>query len=529
MNKKHIALIVVMVLLSIVLVIGGTYAFYIATITGNNTAEEITITSGYLELTFAEDNNITMENVLPGNKDDKTFTVTNTSTADVEFTYNIKLAEVETTFEQEDLVYTLEEYKDGTYETPKESGTTATGYINKNTINEEGEMYLAINIPAPSKGEKQYYKLTIEFKETNKNQDYNKGKSFTGKINGDDNRDAALYVPPKTKSFSEIIKVDNTNIFADEAENIRYAGPSAEVNNYIWFNCDDYDFTSAEDALSKNCEKWRIIGLFKNITKTAGGEENLVKIIRAESIGEYSWDNKGEFGVNDWSTAELMYLLNPNYSDHQLKSETANNSLYWESKSGKCSTSDLGSTTECNFTSTGLKGNDDGPTKSMIESVKWNIGGASSIGDNLSAFEYYTAERGETVYGDIPTTWNGYIGLMYPSDYLYATSGNSNGTYNRNQCLTGEHGWYSYFGSDYSDCYNNDWLFNENTMWTLTPGSEDSDGAHYVLGSGGILNVGVNTHSPKNIHPSLYLKSSVGVLDDGISDGSEEKPYILIP
>ena len=72
MNKKHIALLVIMVLLSIVLVIGGTYAFYIANITGNEDAENITIASGYLELTFAEDgNNITMENAFPSSKEVK--------------------------------------------------------------------------------------------------------------------------------------------------------------------------------------------------------------------------------------------------------------------------------------------------------------------------------------------------------------------------------------------------------------------------------------------------------------------------
>ena len=47
-----------------------------------------------------------------------------------------------------------------------------------------------------------------------------------------------------------------------------------------------------------------------------GKQESLVKMVRAESIGDYSWDssvsgiNSG-FGINEWSEADLMKLLNP--------------------------------------------------------------------------------------------------------------------------------------------------------------------------------------------------------------------------
>ena len=44
----------------------------------------------------------------------------------------------------------------------------------------------------------------------------------------------------------------------------------------------------------------------------------------------------------------------------------------------------------------------------------------------------YEKERGTTVYSERPTKWTGKIGLMYPSDYGYATSGGS--TTNREAC-----------------------------------------------------------------------------------------------
>ena len=64
--------------------------------------------------------------------------------------------------------------------------------------------------------------------------------------------------------------------------------------------------------------------------------KNRLKIIREESIGDYSWDtsesssiNSG-YGINQWGEsgsyngADLMRLLNPGY-----ESESINNSLYW--------------------------------------------------------------------------------------------------------------------------------------------------------------------------------------------------------
>ncbi len=92
--------------------------------------------------------------------------------------------------------------------------------------------------------------------------------------------------------------------------NLRYTG--SNPNNYIYFNCSDYSNPTAS-----TCERWRIIGVFKNVTIEDGNKTDLVKIVKNESIGTYSWDNKdtssgahSDNGDNDWSNAELMYLLN---------------------------------------------------------------------------------------------------------------------------------------------------------------------------------------------------------------------------
>ena len=81
-------------------------------------------------------------------------------------------------------------------------------------------------------------------------------------------------MPPATdtilgKGETDELKFDNT---ADN--NLRYVG--ANPNNYVSFNN----------------ELWRIIGVFNNIDDGTGMTETRLKIVRNESIGTYSWDNK---------------------------------------------------------------------------------------------------------------------------------------------------------------------------------------------------------------------------------------------
>ena len=79
---------------------------------------------------------------------------------------------------------------------------------------------------------------------------------------------------------------DESQIATDDADNnIRYIG--ANPNNYVYFNCSDYNNQS--DA---TCEKWRIIGVFKNVTKSDGSKEDLVKIIKDDGLGNIIWDYK---------------------------------------------------------------------------------------------------------------------------------------------------------------------------------------------------------------------------------------------
>lgn len=271
--------------------------------------------------------------------------------------------------------------------------------------------------------------------------------------------------------------------------NIRYYG--ASPNNYVYFNCSTYPTT--------NCELWRIIGTF--------GDK--IKIVRNESISKYSWDNKDKttgaetnYGKNDWTDARLMKLLNPGY-----ESETGG-SLYYNAKSGTCYVNQNNATTACNFTSTGIK-ND--TTKNIIAEVTYNTAGYNDA--TLYPNEIYTYERGSTVYSGRQTTWTGKIGLMYPSDYGYASD--------LTKCREKINNYNA------STCSQNNWIYNMGSLWLLTHDSARSD-RNWSINSSGNASVNGNgnggTSNGLLVFPSLFLSSDVKIIS---GNGSINNPYQL--
>ena len=285
--------------------------------------------------------------------------------------------------------------------------------------------------------------------------------------------------------------------------NIRYYG--ASPNNYIYFNCSDYS-----NQTSSTCETWRIIGVF----------DGKLKLIKSESIGAYSWDNKdtstgaeNDTGKNDWTTARLMKLLNPsNYYKVDSNDNNLGQSLYYNSASGKCYSGQNNATVDCDFTSTGIK---NAETRNMIAETTYNLGGWNS--NSVYSNQIYEYERGTTVYSGRPTTWKGKIALAYPSDYGYAAD--------LNQCK--DKTLYDY---DNRTCTSNNWMKaiitnnGSNTGWLLTPNSGDSNYAWFVSSDGYVGNY-YHAYYAAGAVPVLSLSSELGIESGG--DGSSSKPYKL--
>ena len=273
--------------------------------------------------------------------------------------------------------------------------------------------------------------------------------------------------------------------------NIRYYG--ASPNNYIYFNCETYPDT--------NCELWRIIGVF----------DGKVKIMRNESIGEYSWDSKGGTScANDWAEASLMKMLNAGYESELIVGTWIRGSIYYNSKSGTCFNGPS-STTSCDFTSTGIK-ND--TTRNLIAEVTWNLGGWNTTG--VYSNEIYGYERGTKVTSGNNTTWTGKIALPYSSDFGYAAD--------FNKCTVNL--------SRYSDipagngCKSTDWMNSVNGLsWILAHNTNHYASVWYK--AGGIYSInGYNAYDAHGVVPTLFLSSSA-IIESG--EGSSTNPYKLTP
>ena len=287
------------------------------------------------------------------------------------------------------------------------------------------------------------------------------------------------------------------NLMADVAGNIRYYG--AEPNNYIYFNCSDYNNQS-----SSTCETWRIIGVF----------DGNVKIMRGSQIGTYSWDSSASsinsgYGVNEWSQADLMKLLNSGYD-----SESVGGSLYWNAKSGTCYSNNNNSTKACDFTSTGIKEN----TRNLIAETTYYTRGHND--NKIFVDAMYDKERvsGTVITGVTPTrtlTWTGKVAIPYPSDYGYAAD--------LSLCQERLN---SYIDAT---CTANNWMLNivtnngANVGWLLTPYSGNASYAWYVFSSGGVLGNGITWYA-YGVVPVLSLISE---LDIGPGTGTSSSPYQL--
>ncbi|MBD9098639.1 hypothetical protein EGP98_03425 [bacterium] len=524
-KKEYISILAVLVL--IITIIGISYAAFIYIGTGKTLN---TITTGAISMSYEESSNvISMDKALPttdatGKKQLKTgeyfdFTVAGNIVGGETINWEITAEDVTSSTKKIDgshIKLYLTSVNSSGVETEVMAPTTYKSLIeaNNDTGRPANQMSLATGTTDTSFSTK--YRLRMYVDESYNPQGDGGDLSFAVKVN--------VYGKSKAKPTTGA-----ENLVAKaNPETLDYNTATADQKNQMWTfpheateqlkATTDYRYIGANpnNYVKFNDELWRIIGVF-DVDDGTGKIEKRMKIIRNESIGNYSWDNKNtsngaetDYGKNNWSDARLNYLLN---SGHE--SETYGGSLYWNRKSGICHYGSGDAITSCNFTSTGLTDE----AKSMIGDAKWYLGGISTSED-LTLPMFYTRERGTTVYNNSSSTnWTGKVGLMYPSDYGYATSG-GNST-NRASCMEKE--LYRWNDSSYSDCKKNDWLYNSSQkQWTMSPRTNDSRTVSYVYKAGQVSND--YAYDANAVRPVVHLKSTIKITG---GTGSSTDPFIL--
>ena len=236
--------------------------------------------------------------------------------------------------------------------------------------------------------------------------------------------------------------------------------------------------------------------LYSGTEYTYNGTSYTLKNSYPLGYGYYHFNSSKSFGQtngSDWTNAGLQYYLND---------ETNVNSYY----------------------------NSISPTyQAMIENMKYYLGNSYLSneapfylsGSPSVLYQYERTDLSFNYHDGNQYTWNGKIGLMYPSDYVYSYPSEYWNYSGLNWML-------DYGGAQYN------WM-NDNTSimeWTISPTAVQPEGVIIVglmgyaggslddlLPGAGLTGEVTNAHA---VSPVLYLKSNV-ITTGG--DGTEGNPY----
>lgn len=332
------------------------------------------------------------------------------------------------------------------------------------------------------------------------------GRTFTSKIVADGQ---AVYTEsnngiPITMHINNIFKpnnkVTNNNIeydidtknqlIKDTDGNIRYYGSDItydvdnitklnEIENYIYFNCDDYNNQSSE-----TCELWRIIGIV----------DNKIKLIKNTNLGEltldYDYNNDKTLNTYDsnFNNSTLNTMLNSSYLNNE-------DTIYYNySTSGPVKN-------ELNFNTnkTGIKDN----SKDLIEE-------SSNTIVELNNIDIYPNELLELENNQNNEVFTSKVSIPTVTDYIYSSDLNICNNKINELCTAN-------WMNDIFNNSNSSWLLTNNLVHLNNEGKliVPSTMDYNTLYNSGAL--GVN--------PVVYLKSDIK-LDSGA--GTISYPYRIL-
>ena len=192
--------------LLLLLTTGLSYAYFSASISGNENAKNVVVEAGTLKLTYTDGPAINAQHIKPGWSTTKEVSVKNNGTLDTN--YNVIWQSLTNTIINNELVLSATCQRlnaSGTVEGTCESISQAP--IKDTTI--------AKKILIES-GITHKYTFTILFKETNANQNYNQGKKFSGVLGIEESKDNTSAVSFSTDSWDTIVsavKSGDTSVY----------------------------------------------------------------------------------------------------------------------------------------------------------------------------------------------------------------------------------------------------------------------------------------------------------------------------
>ena len=370
----------------------------------------------------------------------------------------------------------------GTYEDPyKINQGVSTSTLEKPTFTESGTYGKTVTITYP-KGCGTKYTCTyqknngeiIKVTEDSVNIDFTYDGNIIASISDGTNENSSSYgvnVITASDQLEDKVITTGQGIYKDIYEENHYVFKGANPKNYISFNN----------------ELWRIIST---------EEDDTIKIIRNESIGEMPYDVAGSRSL---STNTGTYCTSDNGCNAYgvtndfggmgtvLKDSTLNTYLNGEYYN-KLSSEAKSFITEHDF--------DNGP-----------CGESGSLDDKIYIDEAHNLEK--------KIVWHGEIGLMNLTDFLRSTSNTS--------CDSIYSGWH-----DGYPCHIDNYLFKDGEIISTMSSSDTLPNylwsVNNILNTGGICSAGKDcgyTDINQSIYPVVYIKNTIYLT----GDGTESSPY----
>lgn len=164
----------------LVAIIGATFAWFSATVTGNDTASSVTVQAATLGVVYTNGNAINLEKAMPGDESDtKTFTVAAASGSTISQAYDLNWNVTTNNFvNKTDLVYDLS----GSITTAATSGSAGTVVASKSNATMPNAGTSSIGSGTLGIGETHTYSIKVKFIYRDADQNSDQGKTFQGKI-----------------------------------------------------------------------------------------------------------------------------------------------------------------------------------------------------------------------------------------------------------------------------------------------------------------------------------------------------------
>ena len=544
MKKQNIIMGISFVLL-FVMVIGVSYAAYKFSAAGT---KENVISTGTISMSYKQNSFIDLKNTYPktdiyaiGTKEDKSsmeFSVSMEVSGTKQINYVLALTEIqegETLKSDKVKIYLEKEGKVvNNFETNK--GQTIESFKNKYVEGLIDSYAIYQDILTTSKETHNYtltawidesYILPIKNETTTTKQTNEETYKFKVKVVGVDSpitikeKASTITLTNGALTLSKLTNNSNSSglyTITHAKDSTLQIGTNEDITEYR------YRGANPKNYVTFNNEVWRILGVFPTDDGN-GNMEYRIKLIRNESVGDNYWNNcideNNDYicddtnkAMNDWTEATLNTYLNGTYL----------NSL-------------------------------DSTSKSLISNAKYYLGGlgfesydeqalikvGQTTGTQLYNYERKiqngncsaVKEENETIYlgtecyynGSNPNSFTGKLGLMYSSDYFYASENCENKMMmeiyiNDTTVLLAEPA-----TKDIRVCNETNWLYNLKLGEWILPQLSSDPGTVLLLESVGYVSDGSFAFvAPHVVRPVLYLTSSTKITG---GTGTSTDPYTL--